>query len=281
MAIVNKVTSGMNKIITSRPINKVLEAGLKDPAGTAAKMMVLSFISKDAVNCAIYTYQSLNNEKIPEDKRGFVAALDLIQGFINVGGQFLAFYIFDRALTPKWFGKLYSGTLKDKNKKIGPLPGKNDADKSLLLDDNIRGAVKDILGQNAGKVQNKRLITRINRAVQKAGLDISKIKPDEVENVIVKLTEDLAKDSKKFASVEKGFGLLVGALATNALVKRTLSPLIATPLAGKLSENWDKKRKAAQDRMDYEVQAVAQGKFDYSKMDKTVFKSMSSGPNSK
>ena len=65
-------------------------------AATAALIATVSNVSKDAVNCAYYTYQSLNNERIPESQRKFVAALDLSNGILNVGIQILmAFDISD------------------------------------------------------------------------------------------------------------------------------------------------------------------------------------------
>jgi len=53
-------------------------------AATAAAIATVSNVSKDAVNCVYYTMQSLNNERIPEDQRKFVAALDLSNGILNV-----------------------------------------------------------------------------------------------------------------------------------------------------------------------------------------------------
>lgn len=53
-------------------------------AATATAIATVSNVSKDAVNCAYYTMQSLNNERIPEDQRKFVAALDLSNGILNV-----------------------------------------------------------------------------------------------------------------------------------------------------------------------------------------------------
>ncbi len=58
-------------------------------AATAAAIATVSNVSKDAVNCAYYTMQSLNNERIPEDQRKFVGALDLSNGILNVGIQLL------------------------------------------------------------------------------------------------------------------------------------------------------------------------------------------------
>ncbi len=55
-----------------------------DPTHAAAGLAVLSTVTKDAVNCYYYTTQSLKNKEIPEDKRKFVAANDLSNGFYNV-----------------------------------------------------------------------------------------------------------------------------------------------------------------------------------------------------
>lgn len=62
-------------------------ANPKATVATAALIATVSNVSKDAVNCAYYTIQSLNNERIPEDQRKFVAALDLANGIMNVGVQ--------------------------------------------------------------------------------------------------------------------------------------------------------------------------------------------------
>lgn len=256
-----KITNGLNKAIESRWMTKKLQEGLKDPAGFAAKMMVLSFVTKDAVNCAIYTYQSANNKKIPEDKRAFVASLDLIQGFINVGGQLLAASLVDKLLTPKLFGKYYSG------ENVGS------TDKSRLLPDNLRGLVKDVMENNTtGK--NKKIVTKVQNIIKSKSLDISKISAEEAEKVILKLVDDMAKGSKNFKSLQKGLGLLVTALATTALVKRTLNPLIATPLAGMLSDKWQKEHKSAEDKTLNE--AVALQSMYKSKVDKTAFSNVAS-----
>ncbi len=83
--------SGVTKVINSfynTNIGKKL-ANPKATVATAAMIATVSNVSKDAVNCAYYTIQSLNNERIPEDQRKFVAALDLSNGIMNVGVQLL------------------------------------------------------------------------------------------------------------------------------------------------------------------------------------------------
>lgn len=56
----------------------------EDPTHGAAGLALASTITKDALGCYYYTTQSLKNEEIPEDKRKFVAANDLSNGFYNV-----------------------------------------------------------------------------------------------------------------------------------------------------------------------------------------------------
>lgn len=204
----------INKGIESRWMAKRLDKSLRDPASFAAAMLVTSIVSKDAINCVVYTAQSLNNEKIPKEKRGFVASLDLMNGILNVVGQIIAFSIVDKKVIPMLFGKHYSGTLKDKiTNKETPLPGIDATRKSRLVSDNLLETVKDI----AKKGNHKNI---------------------NVEKVTNALIKDIGKGSKNFMAYESGFSLLVGALATTALVKRTLTPLIATPLAGWFKDNY-------------------------------------------
>ncbi|MBR6126576.1 hypothetical protein IKQ21_02730 [bacterium] len=83
--------SKVTKIIDAFYSSKIGEklANPKATVATAAMIATVSNVSKDAVNCAYYTIQSLNNDRIPEDQRGFVAALDLSNGIMNVGVQLL------------------------------------------------------------------------------------------------------------------------------------------------------------------------------------------------
>ena len=50
---------------------------------------ILSIILKDGVGCYLYVTQSLNNKSIPEDKRKFVAALDLTNGGLMIAAQII------------------------------------------------------------------------------------------------------------------------------------------------------------------------------------------------
>ena len=75
--------------LENRLMNARLMTRLTDPkmASAMAAVATISNLSKDAVNCYYYVTQSLNNKKIPEDKRKFVAGLDLANGILNVVTQ--------------------------------------------------------------------------------------------------------------------------------------------------------------------------------------------------
>lgn len=77
------------------------------PDSLLRNIAMASVISKDAVGCYYYVTQSLKNEKIPEDKRKFVAALDLSNGILNVGVQTAATLL----LTP-YFDKFFDKFLE-------------------------------------------------------------------------------------------------------------------------------------------------------------------------
>ena len=246
-----KSISGKNFV--SRFLNKEFDKAINEPAKFASAMLLTSIVSKDAVGCVVYTSQSLNNKKIPEDKRGFVAALDLINGILMVGGQLAIGKIIEGQLTPKLFGKLYSGTIKDKDTKIEKdLPGIDAAKKSRLTRDNMLERVKTYITKNK--------ITDVN-----------------AEEVAKALNKNIGKGSARYKLFEAGFGLIVTALVTTALVKRTLVPLISTPLSGWFKGKFmdkPKEKEIVPNRMAYEWSSLATK--NTPKIDKTAFSNFSS-----
>lgn len=73
---------------------------------------VTSIVLKDALGCYMYVKQSLNNEKIPEEKRAFVAALDLANGGLMIAAQLLAFFtISNKKVQEKLFNSLFGKTI--------------------------------------------------------------------------------------------------------------------------------------------------------------------------
>ncbi|MFA7658568.1 MAG: hypothetical protein WCY19_03975 [Candidatus Gastranaerophilaceae bacterium] len=88
-----------------------------------AGLGIASVVLKDAYGCYLYVKQSLNNKKIPEDKRKFVAALDLTNGGLMILMQLLMFFTMSNPkvqgkIFNKLFGKIFSTTAKTGYEKI-------------------------------------------------------------------------------------------------------------------------------------------------------------------
>ena len=100
----SKVTKVIDSFFNSNVGKKL--ANPKATAATAAAIATVSNVSKDAVNCAYYTIQSLNNDRIPEDQRKFVGALDLSNGILNVALQVLMSFGIADAITAIFDNKI-------------------------------------------------------------------------------------------------------------------------------------------------------------------------------
>lgn len=83
------ISTIFEKLAKSKPMNRALNYIEANPAN-AARMILMANVAKDAINCGFYTYQSLNNKDIPEEKRKFVASLDLANGLLMISTQLLA-----------------------------------------------------------------------------------------------------------------------------------------------------------------------------------------------
>lgn len=196
---------------------KSFEKAAKDPAKYAASMLVTSIVSKDAIGCFLYTTQSLNNKKIPEEKRKFVAALDLMNGIIMVGGQLVIGKLIERNFTPKFVGNNISGTFLDKDTSVEHAMDTKKAKRAPLSDTKIYGDyIKTYRAHEA--------------ELKKAGLDMADAQ--KFYAVGDELIAKYGRTSGKGKAIVAGCGLLISALATTAFVKRTVAPLISTPLAG-------------------------------------------------
>jgi hypothetical protein len=120
--------SGVSKIM-----NRVVDFGIKKPLNAfsnnlcknyqsnntkyIAALGLTSIVLKDSYGCYLYVKQSLNNEKIPDDKRKFVAALDLTNGGLMVLSQIAMFFTISNSkvqakLFDKIFGKKFDGVAK-------------------------------------------------------------------------------------------------------------------------------------------------------------------------
>lgn len=222
--VYKSVGKTLNKTATKGLIYKQLEKARKEPAKYAGKLLVLSFISKDVINTIIYTAQSLNNKKIPEDKRSFVAANDLVLGFFNFGGQLLSAGLAEKYLVPKIIAKKYTGHIKDAN----------EVDQYLYSNAPLAPDV----------IKNKSM-----EAIKRRGL---KLEDAQVKEICGDAIKKLSGTSQKGKDIAAGVVIVGSALATTALVKRTISPLFSTPIAGWLGNRWDKNKqdKANQAKLD-------------------------------
>ncbi len=135
-------------------------------AGAASMIALASTTSKDIVSTYYYVTQSMNNKKIPEEKRSFVAALDLGNGIMNV---ITAFAI---GLPMKgWMEKLFDKKIADKcfnekalKAKAKEIIGKGFDEKKFLEVLNTRKGLARtglcVLGTLVGsQVIGKRIIT--------------------------------------------------------------------------------------------------------------------------
>lgn len=236
---------------SAKKMSNSLEFAYKEPAKAAAIGLVTSLVTKDAASCVIYTTQSLNNEKIPEDKRRFVGYMDLINGLINVVGQVCSFFLVDHILTPKLQG-LWTGKMPKKGEEIT-------RSKSLFANDNITNIVADVIKKK------KEVLSKVK------DLNFDDLSQG-VQNVSKGVIEKVGKESGRAKDIVTGVGIVVSALATTAFIKRVITPLFATPLAGKLADNVDRKKEveAKKNKMVYDAAAVVSNRYN-NKTDKTTF----------
>lgn len=229
--MVKKSSPFFSKLAERPYIAAKLNESITDPARFTAKMLVFSIVTKDLVNCFLYTYQSWNNKKIPEDKRKFVAMVDAMNGIVMVGGQIFAGRVIDQKVIPK-IKSLFTGTIKDangKNKNSG-----KDATTKIFHDDNLKNI--------AANVAHKLGITNCNL--------------DKVVKGVAKKTRD---------PFIEGLGIIITTLATTAFVKRMIAPLISTPLAGIINDEFLKEKvdPKTDNRMTYEWVALSSTKYNH------------------
>ena len=106
------LVGGLTKI---KPIQKVVNAYRKNPAKAIAIAAITSVAVKDGVGCAMYVTQTLNNKKIPDEKRKFVAALDLTNGILMIAAQIGLFFgmrAINKKLFNRWFDSSFSKNAK-------------------------------------------------------------------------------------------------------------------------------------------------------------------------
>lgn len=120
------ISKGIIDIGVKKPLNAFTNTRLSNWACNPKNlglMAITSIVLKDGLGCAMYVNQSLNNKNIPDDKRKFVAALDLTNGGLMILAQLAAYFTISSAkvqsvIFDKLFGKNFDNIAKDKCKQI-------------------------------------------------------------------------------------------------------------------------------------------------------------------
>ncbi len=125
----------------------------ENPTDIAKLLALISTTTKDAVNCYYYTTQSYNNKRIPEDKRKFVAGIDLSNGILNVITQ-LTLGLCINKWSDKLYERIFNGGFVPTKEKISDYTDKvNNYLKKSVLTENISCSEADI--KSAIKKTNK------------------------------------------------------------------------------------------------------------------------------
>lgn len=119
--MISKVLSLTSKAIgaveKSKPLQWAERKFYEDPEKALGIATVASIAIKDGVGCYKYVTQSMNNKKIPEEKRKFVAALDLTNGVLMIAAQIAMFFAMRKYSEPI-FNKIFK-------KSFNPIIAKN------------------------------------------------------------------------------------------------------------------------------------------------------------
>ena len=171
MSGIDAIAKGMGWFTKTRPMQALGAKWAKDPEGVLGAATVTSIILKDGIGCAMYVTQSLNNDRIPEEKRKFVAALDLTNGLLMILaqiGMFLAMRKYSGKIFDKVFGKTFNkiaqsqfvSRIRMKAAKEGA-PVKKKLGLQKLFDkekDDALGVFKFVLDISAATIIGKRVI---------------------------------------------------------------------------------------------------------------------------
>lgn len=111
VGIISKIPSkGLDLITNAGFYDKTSKSFNRRKVGDALTAATIgSVVLKDGVGCVMYVYQSLTNDKIPEKRRKFVAALDLTNGVLMIATQILSALVMKK-INEKFFYKIFSKT---------------------------------------------------------------------------------------------------------------------------------------------------------------------------
>mgnify|MGYP006916028583 CR=1 FL=1 len=170
MSIISKVGTtvgtGIAKATNFKPAVKLAERWKKDPEGTLAAATVASIILKDGIGCAMYVTQSMNNKKIPDEKRKFVAALDLTNGVLMIAAQ-IGMFLAMRKYSGPIFNRLFK-------KSFNPVAQSNTVSR-----------IRAKAAKANERILRKLGIEKENEKVKKDGLDLFKFIADIAAATII------------------------------------------------------------------------------------------------
>lgn len=114
--ISNFFSKTLGAVSKSKPVKKLTKSFQEHPEAALTATTVGSIIAKDGIGCYKYVTQSLNNKEIPEDKRNFVASVDLTNGILMIGTQIAMFFIMKKFSEPM-FNKFFQKSFNPKAKR--------------------------------------------------------------------------------------------------------------------------------------------------------------------
>lgn len=274
---------GFNKMVDSKILETLIyKPARENPVKFAGTMSLVSALSKDAVNCYYYTKQSYNNKRIPEERRGFVAAIDLVNGILNIGIQ-LTVGSWIAKKTPDWFEKFIGKNLDTKKTRE---VAKKTEDAVIKMN---AATIKNELKNEAVSaieietyLKSKKIDGKITKQIaEKIESSITKLKVFEglsasrIENYLNKksVLGTLAKKGGKAGWLGIGFSAVTMLVGTQIVCKRMITPFLATPIASWVKDNYMDKPKDGKDAKPTDAiieQAIAGPKYN-NLLDKTSF----------
>ena len=91
---------GLDKVANTKFVSNYLNVAKEDPAKFMAKMALFSFVSKDFINCVVYTAKSWNNKKLENPSITDTEAIELASLIEDLQDEIIVdYYKYKGALT--------------------------------------------------------------------------------------------------------------------------------------------------------------------------------------
>ena len=117
VSVSNIRSSVMGSITNVKKMQKWCDYFQKNKEKALAYAVITSVAGKDAIGGVMYVTQSLNNKKIPDDKRRFVASLDATNCLLMIASQ-LALFFAMRKINEPIFNRLFRKSFDKEGKVI-------------------------------------------------------------------------------------------------------------------------------------------------------------------